>query len=230
VGQKKKAAPTAAERDRPATFYLLSDNASNNLRALARKHRCTVSQAMDRLLAGEQPDQTMQEPSALLDQLAYQIERRTRHGNSGDECAVALINLVNVGSCEIYAPAFIDQSWISIVLKDTSLLVAALREAFRAQLKMLVSQERPSRHTPLLWSRKDPRAGSRERIAQLLYVWRLFDEVIEALVDEKHAPRLSTCARCGGFILIIAGEGGHNTTALKNTATAPQADVTQLVT
>jgi len=199
-GKNKRTLPLS-EVEGPPITVALSEGALRRLSERARKANMSESKAFE----------------TLVMQFSHKVERgeeadarsahRAKNGNGQGELETALLNLVNLGNCELYVPSLFDRQWMPMTVQGSSSLERALSKAFRVQLRTLASDRRPALPTRVKWTRDEVINCAPEVIGQYVWLWRLFDELIKHLAVERTALRVVCCKHCKGFVMTSKSRG-----------------------
>ncbi len=184
--------------------FVLTEEEENKLRAAAVANACSVSELINALI-DRFADRL--EVESVGEEITARITRRERSGSDTSERLCALLDLVNLGTCDLSVPSLVDASWRQFSVNAESPLEKPIRDAFRVQLSLIAGDEAPSLPTRVIWAQEDLAQISAERLWQLIWVWRTLDDILKALTEDKDAPRVSRCAFCRGFFVNMKQRG-----------------------
>ena len=172
------------------------------LRATAKAEKRPESQIIDELFAKALFAKAAAEGSSGREDpyVEAKIAARREDGSTAEELECALLNFVNIGFGELAVPSFSGSKWIDITITCDSPLERALQRAYRRQLEALAAGATPAFPTRPRWRKKDLAAVDPERLAQLVWVWRLLDRIVELLASGVGTLRVTACKHCGAFI------------------------------
>jgi hypothetical protein len=195
----RKTDQQAANADGVLCEVVLTPRIAEQLRLGTKAIRVTPSAFVARLI-GARAEAVLRHPSTQLEldaSLDGAITFAEQAGNGPEDVCAALLNLVNVGTCDLMVPSLTEKKWTLVGLDAATPAVDGLRVAFAAQLAHLADDESVSLPTRPRWTAL-PEA---EQTYQLTWVARLFDERLMQFSTDQAMPTVTRCRHCRAFMM-----------------------------